>query len=46
MKLYMLFIAMDLLTLMAYPFVFMYGKLRRFAKAESALVVKSVTPGR
>jgi hypothetical protein len=46
MKLYMLFIAMDLLTLLAYPFVFMYGKLRRFSQAGRALVVESVTPGR
>lgn len=45
MKLYMLFIAMDLLTLLAYPFVFMYGRLRRFSKAGSALTVESVTPG-
>jgi hypothetical protein len=42
----MLFIAMDLLTLPAYPLVFIYGKLRRFSKAGSALVVESVTPGR
>lgn len=46
MKLYMLFIAMDLLTLLAYPLVFMYGRLRRLAKVGNALVVKSIMPGR
>lgn len=33
MKLYMLFIVMDLFTLLAYPFVFMHGRLRQFSKA-------------
>lgn len=31
MKLELLFIAMDLFTILAYPFVFMYGKLHQFA---------------
>lgn len=31
MRLNLLFIAMDLFTLLAYPFVFMYGKLRQFS---------------
>jgi hypothetical protein len=31
MKLYLIFIVMDLLTLIAYPFVFTYGKLHQFA---------------
>ena len=30
MKLNFLFIVMDLLTLLAYPMVFAYGKVRRF----------------
>ena len=31
MRLNLLFIAMDLFTLLAYPFVFVYGKLRQFS---------------
>jgi NADH:ubiquinone oxidoreductase subunit 3 (subunit A) len=31
MKLVLLFIAMDLFTVLAYPVVFMYGKLHQFA---------------
>lgn len=31
MKLVLLFIAMDLFTILVYPFVFMYGKLHQFA---------------
>ena len=38
MKLYMLFIVMDLFTLMAYPFVLMHGKLSQFSKARNVLV--------
>ena len=34
MKLYFLFVAMDLFALLTYPLVFMYGKLRRFAKSK------------
>lgn len=33
MKLNLFFIAMYLFTLLAYPFVFMHGKLRQFSKA-------------
>ena len=32
MKLNFLFIIMDLLTILAYPIVFLHGKLRRFLK--------------
>jgi len=32
MKLNLLFIVMDLLTILAYPFVFVYDKLRQFSK--------------
>ena len=52
MKLNLLFIAMELLTLLAYPIVFVHGKLRKFSKSkESAhapnlLVAVPVTPGR
>ena len=31
MKLVLLFIVMDLFTVLAYPFVFVYGKLHLFA---------------
>jgi len=31
MKLVLLFFAMDLFTVLVYPFVFMYSKLRQFA---------------
>jgi hypothetical protein len=34
MKLNLLFILMDLLTVLAYPVVFMHGKLRKFSKLE------------
>ena len=33
MKLKLLFIVMDLLTLLAYPIVFVHGKLRLISKA-------------
>ena len=52
MKLSLLFIAMDLLTLLAYPIVYAYGKLRPFAKSKESvplvnrLVTRSITPGR
>ncbi len=32
MKLNVIFIVMDLLTILAYPFVFVYYKLRKFLK--------------
>jgi hypothetical protein len=34
MKLFLLFIVMDLLTLLAYPFVFVYGELRQFSRTK------------
>ena len=34
MKLNFIFIIMDLLTLLAYPIVFMHGKLRQFLKSK------------
>jgi len=52
MKLNLLFIVMDLLTLLAYPIVFVHGKLRQFSKPKESiplaniLVTSSVTQGR
>jgi hypothetical protein len=52
MKLNLLFIVMDLLTLLAFPIVFVHGKLRRFYKRKESLavpnffVVVPVTPSK
>ncbi|MBI5950403.1 MAG: hypothetical protein HY865_01985 [Chloroflexi bacterium] len=47
MKLNLLFIVMDLLTILAYPIVFLHGKLRRLSKPKEdralALVPVPVT---
>jgi hypothetical protein len=51
MKLNLIFIVMDLLTLLAYPIVYVYGKLRLFAKSRESitlanrLVTSSITAG-
>ena len=51
MKLKLLFIVMDLLTLLAYPFVFVSGKLHQFSKSKerftpaNMIVTGSITPG-
>jgi hypothetical protein len=51
MKLNLIFIVMDLFTILAYPFVFMYGKLLKFSKViasirlTSALAAGSIVPG-
>jgi len=37
MKLNLLFILMDLLTLLAYPFVYAYGKLRSVARSRERI---------
>jgi len=37
MKLNLLFIVMYLLTLLAYPIVFVYGKLRQFSKSKESI---------
>jgi hypothetical protein len=37
MKLNLLFILMDLLTVLAYPVVFMHGKLHKFSKLEDGI---------
>ena len=39
MKLSLLFIVMDLLTLLAYPIVFVHGKLRQFSKSKVSIPV-------
>ena len=51
MKLNLLFIIMDLLTLLAYPIVFVHGQLRQFSKSKERIALAnllgiSVTPGR
>jgi hypothetical protein len=45
MKLNLLFIVLDLFTILIYPFVFIHGKLHQFSKARNVLVTGSVTPG-
>jgi len=42
MKLNLLFIAMDLLTLLAFPIVFVYGKLRQFSKLKESATLKNL----
>ena len=37
MKLNMLFIVMDLLTVLAYPIVFVHGKLRHYLKPKESI---------
>jgi hypothetical protein len=37
LKLNLLFIVMDLLTLLAYPLVFVHGKLRQFSKSKESI---------
>ncbi len=39
MKLNLLFIVMDLLTILAYPIVFVHGKLRQFAKSKEGVTL-------
>jgi hypothetical protein len=55
MKLNLLFIAMELLTLLAYPIVFVHGRLRLFARSKEStlartgrdlIVAAPVTPGK
>jgi len=41
-KLNLLFIAMELLTLLAYPIVFVHGKLRLFAKSRESVSVSNL----
>jgi hypothetical protein len=46
MKLSLLFIVMYLFTILAYPVVFIHGKLLQFSKARNVLVIDPVIPGR
>jgi hypothetical protein len=38
MKLNLLFLAMDLLTLLAYPILFVYGKLHQISKSKESIL--------
>jgi NADH:ubiquinone oxidoreductase subunit 3 (subunit A) len=42
MKLNLLFIVMDLFTLLAYPIVFMFGKLRQFSKSKKSTALANL----
>ena len=42
MKLNLFFIVMDLLTILAYPIVFVYGKLRRFSKLKESVTLTNL----
>ncbi len=42
MKLSLLFIVMDLLTILAYPIVFVHGKLRHFSKSKEDTTLELV----
>ncbi len=48
MKLNLLFITMDLLTILAYPIIFVHGKLRQFSKLKENVTLGNllVTAGR
>ena len=37
MKLDLIFIVMDILTLLAYPIIFVYGGLHQFSKAKESI---------
>ena len=37
MKLNLMFLIMYLLTILAYPFVFVYGKIRQFSKSKESI---------
>ncbi len=39
MKLNLLFMVMDLLTLLAYPIVFVHGKIRQFSKSKESITL-------
>ena len=42
MKLKLLFIVMDLLTLLAYPILFVHGKLRQFPKLRESATLDNL----
>ena len=37
MKLNLMFLVMYLLTILAYPFVFVYGKIRQFSRSKESI---------
>ena len=43
MKLNLLFIIMDLFTILAYPFVFMHGKILQISKARAGIFLANVS---
>jgi hypothetical protein len=45
MRLNLLFIGMYLFTLLAYPVVFLHGRLLQFSKAGNVLVIAPAMPG-
>jgi hypothetical protein len=45
MKLNLLFLAMELLTLLAYPIVFVHGKISSFAKSRETVPVPNLFVG-
>jgi len=42
MKLNLLFVVMDLLTLLAYPIAFVHGKLSRFSKSKESISLPNI----
>jgi hypothetical protein len=42
MKLNLLFMVMDLLTLLVYPIVFVHSKIRQFSKSKENIVLASL----
>lgn len=44
MKLNLIFIVMDVLTVLAYPIVYMYGKLRLLAKSRESITLANRLP--
>ena len=46
MKLNLLFIVMYLFTILAYPFVFIHGKLHQFLKARNVLAIELLLSGK
>ena len=43
MRLVLLFMAMDLFTVLVYPFVFMHGKLLQFSKSRESIDLSNIS---
>jgi len=43
MKLNLFFIVMELLILLAYPVVFVYGRLRQFSKSKESILLENLS---